>query len=389
MAAAQKATATFQKGEQTMAPRFIYSLIGLAIVIIGFGLWKMTPKDAPEVQKIYRTTPRSATPSTPKAASMTRIAETSGLDVVDKDGDGEITILDVTDPHLPFSHPDNVAARLNLITKQAKELFTPEELANEDTKRFYELVESEAFKERVQNGATLNDLTNFLAGNGMSSLKDLMHQPFRELFPNGDPADYEPEMREKLKSLIIKNGGYDPDVFATFLEDKRAFAWHQAHFGADFMLSQPDINSGFDWFKEVKAEALHAINTTVPNPVLEDYTLDPQMETPRVDTSADTNAPQELLEQESRDAVKDSESVETPGTVPVELPQVRSVLELPTNESLEKNLQDSFSPARFNKAIEILNRYGPKEGLRRLKESDPKIATRLERLIQSHQENNE
>ena len=346
-------------------------------------------KDTPEVQKIYRVTPNSATPSPPKAASMTRLAATRGSDVIDKDGDGEITISDVTDPSLPFSHPDNVSARLNLITKQAKGLFTSEELANEDIKRFYELVESEEFKERVQNRATLNDLTNFLAGNGMSSLKDLMHQPFRELFPNGSPADYEPEMREKLKSLIIENGGYAPDVFATFLKDKRAFAWHQAHFGADFMLSDPDINPGFDWFKEVKAEALHAINTPAPNPVLEDYTLDPQIEVLRVDTSADTNAPQELLEQKSSNIVKDSESVETPGTVGVELPQVHSVLELLTNESLEKSLRDSFSPARFNKAIETLNRYGPKEGLHRLKESDPKIATRLEHLIQRHQENNE
>ena len=178
-------------------------------------------------------------------------------------------------------------------------------------------------------------------------------------------------------------------MFATFLKDKRAFAWHQAHFGADFMLSDPDINPGFDWFKEVKTEALQAIDTPVPNPVLEDYTPDPQMETLRVDTSTDTNAAQELLEQESSNIIKDSESVETPGTVGVELPQVHSVLELPTNESLEKSLRDSFSPTRFNKAIEILNRYGPKEGLRRLKESDPKIATRLEHLIQRHQENNE
>ena len=371
-----------------MSARFIYSLIGLVIVAIIVGVWKMSPKDALEVQKIYRTAPSSATPPTSKAASTTRVAETHGSDFVDKDGDGEITISDVINPSLPFSHPDNVEARLNLITKQAKGLFTPEELANEDIKRFYELVESEEFKERVQNGATLNDLTNFLAGNGMSSLKDLMHQPFRELFPNGSPADYEPEMREKLKSLIIKNGGYNPDVFATFLKDKRAFAWHQAHFGADFMLSHPDINPGFDWFKEVKAEALHAINPTALTPILENDTLvDPQMEAPRVNTSAQTNAPQGSFESESSNIVKDSESIETTRTTPVELPQIPSALELPTNESLEKSLQDSFSPARLNKAIELLNRYGPKEGVRRLKESDPKIATRLERLIHQNQEN--
>ncbi len=49
-------------------------------------------------------------------------------------------------------------------------------------------------------------------------------------------------------------------------------------------------------------------------------------------------------------------------------------------------LQRKFSPQRFNRAMQTLERYGPEEGLRRLKEVDPEISTSLERMIQSQKE---
>ena len=83
------------------------------------------------------------------------------------------------------------------------------------------------------------------------------------------------------------------------------------------------------------------------------------------------------FQQEGRSEIKD-EHVQTPDL---------RVRELPTNESLEKNLRDAFSPTRFNRAMETLNRYGPDEGLRRLKKSDPEVAKRIERLLPTDQEN--
>ncbi len=60
--------------------------------------------------------------------------------------------------------------------------------------------------------------------------------------------------------------------------------------------------------------------------------------------------------------------------------------ELPAEEDFEKALRQRFSPERFNRARATLNQYGPEEGLRRLKESDPEIATHVERLIQKRPE---
>ena len=61
--------------------------------------------------------------------------------------------------------------------------------------------------------------------------------------------------------------------------------------------------------------------------------------------------------------------------------------ELPSEENFEKVLRQRFSPERFNLALSTLNQYGPEEGLRRLKVSDPEIAKQVERLIEKNQEN--
>lgn len=60
---------------------------------------------------------------------------------------------------------------------------------------------------------------------------------------------------------------------------------------------------------------------------------------------------------------------------------------LTTLVEFEKRLHESFSPNRFNAAMQTLNRYGPEDGLRRLKASDPEVAKHFERFIEAEQEN--
>ena len=62
--------------------------------------------------------------------------------------------------------------------------------------------------------------------------------------------------------------------------------------------------------------------------------------------------------------------------------------ELPSEENLDTVLRQQFSPERFSRAMNTLNQYGPEEGLRRLKHSDPEVAKRIERLLPKRQENN-
>ena len=46
--------------------------------------------------------------------------------------------------------------------------------------------------------------------------------------------------------------------------------------------------------------------------------------------------------------------------------------------NLEASLKEQFSSERFERAMSTLDRYGPEEGLRRLRENDPEVAKQIE-----------
>ena len=50
-------------------------------------------------------------------------------------------------------------------------------------------------------------------------------------------------------------------------------------------------------------------------------------------------------------------------------------------EGFKSSLQERFPLERFNRAMEILEHYGPEEGLRRLREFDPAFAREVEQLL--------
>ena len=56
--------------------------------------------------------------------------------------------------------------------------------------------------------------------------------------------------------------------------------------------------------------------------------------------------------------------------------------ESPTAAGIEAQLSERFAPERLEKARQVLERYGPEEGMRRLREDDPEVATQFERTRQ-------
>ena len=55
-------------------------------------------------------------------------------------------------------------------------------------------------------------------------------------------------------------------------------------------------------------------------------------------------------------------------------------------ENFDTELRRHFSPKRVNQARQTLERYGPEEGLRRLKSVDPEMSTHLQRIIHRQKE---
>lgn len=61
-------------------------------------------------------------------------------------------------------------------------------------------------------------------------------------------------------------------------------------------------------------------------------------------------------------------------------------MDLSIEENFKAELRSQFSQKRYNQAMQTLERYGPKEGIRRLKDVDPEMSTHLERRIQQQKE---
>ncbi len=365
--------------------RVLYPILMLLSVLIVFALWKLSTTDTPEVKTIYRATaPKSAS----DAASTPQKTETSSKDFVDKDGDNEITLVDVTDPNLPISHPRNVEARLKVIIDRQKSWQTPERLAKPEVKRYYEIVESQEYLDLINSGATYNELMNFLADKGLSISRDLLHQPFRKHFPVGDPSDYEPEMRQKLTAMIIENGGYDSGVLNKFMADERASAWYLAHFGSNISLRDMNLDSAVSWLKEIKNRAMQSTEAlgetrTQPLSTSEEISVDRSTVSP----SDPIRSPQRDLTSDEKDDVPALPKTAADLVIEPTAPLRQSDFKALSEENIETALRKYFSPERFNRALQTLNRYGPEEGLRRLKESDPGIAKQVERLIRRNKEN--
>ena len=99
------------------------------------------------------------------------------------------------------------------------------------------------------------------------------------------------------------------------------------------------------------------------------HTWDNPHETPAVEDAERSGAPEPFYPPDLED-IGDFSEVE---------------LALPTAESLETGLREQLSPERFNRAMSLLNRYGPEKGLQRLKETDPALASQIETRLQSRQ----
>ena len=63
------------------------------------------------------------------------------------------------------------------------------------------------------------------------------------------------------------------------------------------------------------------------------------------------------------------------------------ILVSPTTEHIEATLIEQFNPEhlkRLSRAMETLHQYGPEEGLRKIKESDPEIAKQVESMLRTN-----
>lgn len=234
---------------------------------------------------------------------------------------------------------------------------------------------------------------DFLESQGIkSSARELQEKKFRESFPTGDYADYEPMMRKKLAERFLAS---DPPLDMT---DRQAMREHTLAVLDQFRSEWGNkvwmrgyfngYDGDVDWADNVRQNAVNIVTAFTPEDVetvplsVPEFTSDPSI----VD-GVQENANALPRQREATLSVEHLEPVsETVKEIEVRLAKnmLSNILDLPVSTDFETELREHFSPQRFNRAIRTLNQYESEEGLRRLKESDPEVAKRVEHLIRQY-----
>ena len=398
--------------------RVFYPLLAIAIVIFGFALLKMTTDTPPTVKKIYSATiPDAKTTSSPNADTQAESASYKDTVIMDTESvesliGGNKNFLEllktlkgynkswseVMDPNLPRTHPFNVEARHKASLANFIDASSPEEISDPRFQKAIEIQLSEAYINLINNGANSDELANFvisefekLAGRDGSHIRNPIQRYFRTVFPTGTHEDHEPEMRARLTDFIHKNGGYSGEVLSEFMQDKRAGIWYYTR-GLKYD-SKRDIDKSvnIDWVRAVRANAMGLTEAESMDMDVEMPTLDtlPLSEFNTTDATSGQQTPPEDAVLNILKAIEDkpdTQSQPTQPSLPLPSPMPSASELLATDAKIEVSLREHFSLKRFNNAISTLDKYGPEEGLRRIKKSDPEVAKHIERLIQPKQQ---
>ena len=248
-----------------------------------------------------------------------------------------------------------------------------------------------AFLEK--KSGSLYDLLDFYASHGIEVDKNAYHvlfnRIFKENFPGETPASVEPKLQQKLINRLNAIATDDDlDVVMDFIVDDKHSAWGSLYFETDSVAYSNWVMGILNNHQSTAAESV--IVETGPNIL---PTEGGSSNARSSDDIATTSSEQRPIPSTEPPVLEASDVLIESGTdIDAEF---RELLEstlpeapkLTTFVEFEKRLRESFSPNRFNAAMQTLNRYGPEDGLRRLKASDPEVAKHFERFIQAEQEN--
>lgn len=269
---------------------------------------------------------------------------------------------------------------------------------------FAKVLESPAFAEyqkaqaKRAPGTNLSLWWDFLESQGRTSGRIAQERRFREHFPTGDYADYEPMMRQRLAALFL--AAEPPEEGTTAFmhtlnimtefrrEDDAQRVWMRGHFNG--------YDGDLAWADEVRQNAASIVAEATQ------MSLDPAPGLPVPSATppnlTDVSGENREMAPESAAVSGDTPSFgvlvplpETIEDVETELleqfgPETPELPRLPTEADFETVLREQLPPSRFQSAMQILDHYGLEAGLQHLRIADPEVAARLERLIQQKQE---
>lgn len=263
-------------------------------------------------------------------------------------------------------------------------------------KEIQEAMNSPAFVEFQKQPFTIKRWFDFLESQGVKSYRNMYTEIWQRLYPESDLLEYTEVVKAHLVEEILSTelvglpGSIEREIQIMTIYDEKILqqneqnsTWHNATF-----LVHEDPNA---WVKWAVSIAENASNLT-PSAT---ETVDSGRH-PDESTAPTTQDVAEKMMIDNADSTGHPEGAEKRTLLEIFNPssEYREDIESklitePRTPSLESTFQqllenEHFSPQRLNTAMQTLSQYGPEDGLRRLKESDPEVATQMEKFIQSN-----
>ena len=285
-------------------------------------------------------------------------------------------------------------------------MLSEEELARPDIQKRIDVYDSPGYREWVKEtmvkGTSQRQFWDVLESQGIPVDRGVFAAVFRKVFPTGEPEDYEQEMRVEMAELFLATEAVDltdpvaaaqqrSGVYSKFMrQSNRNFAWLAGRFDADWDgVSRTESNPALEWVRDVQHNASGIVagadatgaSATDANTSASSWDLSSGMESPpashsetEVPTTPDTSGSVLMTDAEIEAAIEKSLTSQPRDVPPDERPDTPSEIQ----NQLETNLKSQFSSERFERAMSTLERYGPEDGLRRLRENDPEVANQIE-----------
>ena len=276
-------------------------------------------------------------------------------------------------------------------------ILTPEQREDPTFQRVMEVVASDSFRKQMQeqDPRTPQEFIDLMTGHGLTEFSEidfdkvmadayaLATQEYQAANPGKDPKDEDEAMAKRIGEMLKTA---DPaSGIMEMMRDREVGLWIAARF-------QGDQAALSEWLMpvlkgSVSADSAHSLpaptDFEIPDGFLSDIPSDELVEQAPViepEPSPSDPIPKSVWEEFAVPGTENS-SAATPTVAPEKViaEMAPEPPALPTDEELETALRERFSLERFERAMSTLERYGPEEGIRRLREEDPEIASQVER----------
>ncbi len=241
---------------------------------------------------------------------------------------------------------------------------------------------------------SMSKFQDYLVEGGITEVKnvDLTNhflKIFQKYFPGKVPSDLDVEMKRQLIEIIEKMG-YESGHTA-FQEVRENAIWLAARFdptldmGAklgrwpEFVLSDDFGDTGRREDITVSFPSQRPDTAAPPRAI-------PLQDTPAIEVSENKLPPKDVSLQIPNENIREN-TAEVQGTPenPLTFEDFEDFEDF-ENRFLRQLDREIISPQRVNAAMQTLNQYGYKDGLERLKASDPEFASAIQRFIEKKQE---